>query len=191
MSALAEVVTAADPALARYAVAEPGGGELEQIVEEGPRAMVVEAIREGYLLHYGRPRLLDGIDSDLALLAGDHLYAIGLECLAGLGDLEAVRELADLISLSAQLQCGEGAEASRERALGALWLAAVTAVAAGGGASHTEAKQALRAGPGAEEAALALGRTAVATAANAGIEAPLERAADSLDFDLPNPSAGG
>ena len=44
-----------------------------------------------------------GADADLALLAGDYLYALGLERLAALGDLEAVRELSDLISLSAQL----------------------------------------------------------------------------------------
>ncbi len=79
-------------------------------------AFVVEAIREGYLLHYGDPRVISGADRDLALLAGDHLYAVGLECLAGLGDLEAVRELADLISLSAQLHAGP--EPGRERALG-------------------------------------------------------------------------
>src|SRR4051794_19315272 len=74
--------------------------------------LVIESIREGYLLHYGTPRILAGLDSDLALLAGDHMYALGLERLAGLGDLEAVRELADLISLSAQIAAepvGDGA----------------------------------------------------------------------------------
>ena len=40
---------------------------------------MVEAVREGYLLHYGEPRLLVGADADLALLAGDYLYALGLE----------------------------------------------------------------------------------------------------------------
>ena len=38
-------------------------------------------------------------DPDLALLLGDQLYALGLSRLAALGDLEAVAELADLISL--------------------------------------------------------------------------------------------
>ena len=41
-------------------------------------------------------------DPDLRLLAGDHLYAFGLVRLASIGDLEAVDELADLISLCAQ-----------------------------------------------------------------------------------------
>ena len=58
---------------------------------------MVEAVREGYLLHYGEPRLLAGHDPDLALLAGDYLYALGIERLAALGDAEAVLELADLI----------------------------------------------------------------------------------------------
>ena len=41
------------------------------------------------------------MDEDLRLLAGDSLYALGLERLAASGDLEAVAELADLISLCA------------------------------------------------------------------------------------------
>lgn len=81
------------------------------LVAAGPRAasapaeyaLVIEAVREGYLLHYGEPRLLAGHDADLALLAGDYLYALGIERLAALGDTEAVRELADLISRCAQL----------------------------------------------------------------------------------------
>jgi len=72
-------------------------------------ALVVEAVREGYLLHYGEPRLLAGHDPDLALLAGDYLYALGIERLAALGDTEAVHQLADLISACAQLHT-EGRE---------------------------------------------------------------------------------
>jgi len=66
-------------------------------------AEVIEAVREGYLLHYGEPRLLEGHDDDLALLAGDYLYALGIERLAALGDVDAVLLLADLIAASAQL----------------------------------------------------------------------------------------
>ena len=69
----------------------------------GEYALVIEAVREGYLLHYGESRLLVGHDSDLALLAGDYLYALGIERLAALGDTEAVHRLADLISTCAQL----------------------------------------------------------------------------------------
>jgi hypothetical protein len=81
-------------------------------VARGPRAdghpadlpLVIEAVREGYLLHYGAPRLMSREDDDLALLAGDRLYALGLERLAAAGDLVAVAALSDLIALSAQAQ---------------------------------------------------------------------------------------
>jgi hypothetical protein len=64
--------------------------------------LLVEAIREGYLQHYASGRVVRPQDPDLALLAGDRLYALGLERLAELGDLEAVAALADVIALSAQ-----------------------------------------------------------------------------------------
>ena len=43
---------------------------------------MVEAVREGYLLHYGGAAVVAGADPDLELLAGDYLYALGLERLA-------------------------------------------------------------------------------------------------------------
>lgn len=153
---------------------------------EGDYAFIVEAVREGYLLHYGEPRLIAGAEDDLALLAGDHLYALGLECLAGMGDLEAVRELADLISLSAQLHDdGDHEEA------GALWLGTVTAVAAGGGEAHAAAKESLRAGTDRQAAGVALAVAAREAARDEGIEPALAVAADSIDFDLPDPPARG
>lgn len=75
----------------------------------GEYDFVIEAVREGYLLHYGEPRLMAGHDADLALLAGDYLYALGIEHLAALGDTAAVHRLADLISACAQLHA-EGCE---------------------------------------------------------------------------------
>ena len=87
-------------------------------------ADVFEAVREGYLLHYGEPRLLAGNDEDLALLAGDYLYALGIERLAALGDTDAVLALADLIAASAQLHTQGRAEElagrwrAAERAIG-------------------------------------------------------------------------
>jgi hypothetical protein len=88
-------------------------------------AFVIEAVREGYLLHYGKSRLLSGHDQDLALLAGDYLYALGIERLAAMGDAKAVLALADLISTSAQLHT-EG----REDQTPALWRDAVRAITA-------------------------------------------------------------
>lgn len=172
------------PALGLLAAAGPRAAEAR-----AEYTLLFEAIREGYLLHYGEPRVVSGADRELALLTGDHLYAVGLECLAGLGDLEAVRELADMISLSAQLQAGP--EAGREQALGALWLAGAVAVAAGATPSHEAAKAALRRGGETEVAAVALAAAARAAAEAAGIEAELERAADSIDSDLPHLTAGG
>ena len=67
----------------------------------------MEAVREGYLLHYGESRLMAGHDPDLGLLAGDYLYALGFDRLAALGDTEAVAVLSELIARSAQLH-GEG-----------------------------------------------------------------------------------
>jgi len=69
----------------------------------GEYALVVEAVHEGYLLHYGEPRLLAGHDPDLALLAGDYLYALGLARLAALGDGRAVAILSELIGHCARL----------------------------------------------------------------------------------------
>ena len=53
---------------------------------------------EGYLGHYGRPRLFDPADDELALLLGDYLYAHGLVRIAATGSVDAVAELAELIS---------------------------------------------------------------------------------------------
>ena len=153
----------------------------------GPRAaaasddylLLVEAIREGYLLHYGRPRLIETADPDLRLLAGDFLYALGLERLAAHGDLEAVRELADLISLSAQLHAegGGGEEAPTAKAL---WLASATAVGAGGTGAHERAKEALRnRDDGATELLTA---AASEMALGAGIQDALAHASEAVGF---------
>ncbi|HYU61598.1 MAG TPA: hypothetical protein VEK39_12635 [Solirubrobacterales bacterium] len=148
----------------------------------GDYALLVEAIREGYLLHYGSPRVVVGADDDLALLAGDYLYALGLKRLSTLGDLEAVRELSDLISLLAQLHAGGtsggGDDGRAEFTAGALWLAAVIAVAAGPSDGHEQAKAALRSEH--PNAAAALLADAQAGGARAGIPDVLGRTADSI-----------
>jgi hypothetical protein len=104
-------------------------------------AVLLEAIREGYEQHYGEGRVVRTADRDLALLAGDRLYALGLAKLAALGDLAAVRELADLISLAAQAHA-EGDPARAE----AVWAAGAAAVRAGPSADHEAAKVAWRGG---------------------------------------------
>jgi hypothetical protein len=70
-------------------------------------ALGLETIYEGYLLHYGRPRLFTPSDHDNALLLGDYLYAHGLVRIASFHEVGAVSDLAELISLCAQLRADE------------------------------------------------------------------------------------
>jgi hypothetical protein len=126
MSALAAVAAAADPGLAEHVVADPAGGLYDHLDED--RAFVLEAVREAYELHYGEPRAFTGMDADLRLLAGDALYALGLSRLAELGDLPAIAELADLISLCAQVHAAGRPELADE-----LWAASARRLSADGG----------------------------------------------------------
>ena len=138
-----------DGALGAAAAAGPRSSGREADV-----AFVIEAIREGELLHYGAPRLFGAIEPDLALLAGDRLYALGLARLAELGDVEAVSELADVIALCAQARA-EG----RPELADAVWQAGVAAVGWGSSAAVDAAKAAARAGdPGAADALQAASR---------------------------------
>ena len=70
-------------------------------------ALGLETIYEGYLVHYGRPRLFSPAADDVALLLGDYLYAHGLVRIAATGDLGAVATLAELISTCAHLRAEE------------------------------------------------------------------------------------
>jgi hypothetical protein len=140
-----------DGGLMAEAVADvgPADGTLGGAAAAGPRAagreadyaLLVEAIVEGYLQHYGTGRVVRPADPDLALLAGDRLYALGLARLAELGDLDAVAQLADVISLAAQAH----AEGDGERAA-AIWAAGAAAVGHGSGPELEAAKAAARAG---------------------------------------------
>jgi hypothetical protein len=130
---------AAEPEQSSGAPAGPGAR-----AAAGPRAsghredyeLLVEAIYEGYLLHYGTPRLLPSIEDDLGLLAGDRLYAIGLERLVALDDTPAIAELADTITLAALAQSG-GENALAE----AVWMAGASAVGWGPSDAHRRAKR--------------------------------------------------
>jgi hypothetical protein len=177
---------AAEPALGRLVAAGPRTDGAP-----GEYALVVEAVREGYLLHYDQPaaRLVRDADPDLALLAGDYLYALGLERLAALGDLEAVAELSDLISLVAQIHDGSRPAERAANEARALWLGSATAIAAGRSPAHEEAKAGLRAGD--EAAAAALRSAATAEAATAGLGERLRLAAAQLDLPTHHPSSLG
>ena len=133
-------------------------GELDapgppQVAASGPRCaahrdeyeLLLEMILEGSRLHYGQARLIDCLDPDLALLLGDQLYALGLTRLARLGDLDAVAELADVISLVAQAHSGSSPELGD-----AVWAAGAVAIGWGATDAHRAAKELARIqGPGA------------------------------------------
>jgi hypothetical protein len=163
----------ANPALGQLAAAGPRAASAP-----GEYALLFEAIREGYLLHYGNPRIIRDVDADLALLAGDYLYATGLERLAALGDPAAVGELSDLISLSAQIHA-KGEEVDRDLAA-ALWLASATVVACGHSDEHEAAKDAAR--EGSADAAASLWQSAQNAAALHSLESELEAARETIGF---------
>ena len=98
-------------------------------------ALGVESIYEGYLLHYGSPRLFAPVDPNTGLLLGDYLYAHGLVRIAATGSVEAVGDLAELISLCAQ------ARAEGRRGEAEAWAATCTLLGRGG---LDEARAALR-----------------------------------------------
>ena len=75
---------------------------------ESRYALGIETIYEGYLLHYGRPRLFEPPDADTRLLLGDYLYAHGLQRVTALRELTAVADLAELISVCAQVRAADG-----------------------------------------------------------------------------------
>jgi hypothetical protein len=91
----------------------------------GRHTLAIETIYEGYLVHYGRPRLFEAGDRDVSLLLGDYLYAHGLVRVAESGDVSAVDDLAGLISLCAQCR------AEQRPGDGAAWAATATALGEG------------------------------------------------------------
>jgi hypothetical protein len=130
------------------AVGALAAGGSRTAVDPPGYALVAESVREGYLCHHGRPRLLGPADRDLLLLAGDLFYAIGLARLAELDDPEAVALLSELIRISAELH-----SAGRGEQTPSLWLAQISALAFGSDPSRGELVDALRGGAaGAPEA---------------------------------------
>jgi hypothetical protein len=105
------------------------------LLGEARYALGLETIYEGYLVHYGEPRLFAPTDDDTALLLGDYLYAHGVARISALHDVVAVADLSELISLCSQVRAEE-AEGD-----GPLW--AATAALLGRGALD-EARTALR-----------------------------------------------
>lgn len=141
-------------------VRDPAAGADDAVgraVSAGPRAAVVgpalalaaEATREAELLHHAPElaRVVVTDDRDLALLAGDRLYALGLERLADGGWTDEVAILADIVALVARLHAdpawaigpavagvaagGTGAPDEAAARTAVLWSAATTALGRG------------------------------------------------------------
>lgn len=121
----------------------------------------LETIYEGYLVHYGRSRLFAPADEDTALLLGDYLYAHGLVRVAETGNVAAVADLAELISLCGQARA-EGRSGDAEA-----WVATASllgteslggardALRVRGSADELDAAARAAAGSGAVDSALA------------------------------------
>ena len=159
IEALGDVLRTQGGALAKHVrapVAGPRPGA-PQKAAAGPRAagreaeyeLLLEMILEGYRLHYESPLVVRPGEPDLALLLGDQLYALGLSRLAALGDLDAVAELADVISLTAAAQAMADDELAE-----AVWEAGAVAVGWGPTPDHEAAKVLARAGDSGAASAL-------------------------------------
>jgi hypothetical protein len=182
LTAIATAVRAEGGLLADVTVdpAPDADRSLQTAVDATPRATVVgpdlalaaEATREAELLHHApeRARVLRTDDRDLALLAGDRLYALGLERLAAGGWTAEVAVLADIVALVARIHAdaawaigpatpgvvagGTGAPDDAAARTASLWQAAAQAL--GGGPEHpaTVLLQAARTGSVPDSAAL-------------------------------------
>jgi hypothetical protein len=165
----------ADGGLLAAATVDPApdaDGTRGQAVAELPRyatvgaalAFAIEATREAELLHHApeATRVVRTDDRDLALLAGDRLYALGLARLAEGGWTDDVAILADTVALVARLHADAawaiGAAAAGTSAGGtgpvgvaaartdALWTCVVAALGHGIGSPAAETLRTVRRG---------------------------------------------
>jgi hypothetical protein len=95
---LAATIAAVSPDWAGVVRAPAAAGAIASTDLPTEIRMGVEAIREGWLLHRGAPRVVDGASPDLALLIGDWCYATGLGSITEHGSLADVSTLADLVA---------------------------------------------------------------------------------------------
>lgn len=160
----------------RSASADLRGPRASAIGDELPVA--IEATREAELLHHApeRARVVRTAYRDLALLAGDRLYALGLERLAAGGWVAEVEILADVVALVARLHAapawdlgpdhdgGTGDPAVAAERTRALWICAGAALGQGFGSPAAVLLRTAREGATPSEAALRAAAAAVATA---------------------------
>ena len=141
----------------------------------GAYSFVVEAVREGYLCHYETSRILDRPDSDLALLAGDLFYAIGISALAGLDDVESVGLLSDLIRVAAELRSQDLRDEAES-----MWVATIMALSCGWDGEYERLRAGLSGGNRA--AAQALDDWTTARAKSNGLGRILAEVREAIHF---------
>ena len=112
---------------------ERGAERVFSPLAESALALGLETIYEGYLVHYGRSRLFAADDETTVLLLGDYLYAHGLVRVAEVASAAGVADLAELISLCAQLR------AEQRDGDGAAWAGTTAALGSGRLAAPREA----------------------------------------------------
>jgi len=173
MSLFTEIAAgaAAESPLWGDALRRPGTREelpvFSALLTEPRFARGLETIYEGYLLHYGRSRLFEPSDADVALLLGDALLAQGLVLVAGTGSVAAVADLAELLALCTQARA-DGADGD-----GAAWAATAALLGDGGlDEARAELRDARDPGP--------LERLARASAGDDGVDAALAAHASRL-----------
>lgn len=145
--------------------------------------VAIEATREAELLHHApeAARVVRTDDRDLALLAGDCLYALGLSRLAAGGWTDEVAILSDVVALVARLhadaawEIGPAVDGSPETGTGPveaaaartedLWTCAVAALGHGIGSPAADALARVREGvvPSSEALIIAAGSAATTT----------------------------
>lgn len=188
---LAELDAFSDQLVARDEIVGDPHTAFGVFVSRGPRAHdpaayaeVIEAIHEGFLLHYSIPRLLsESADEGLRLLAGDYLYALGLERLSLLGDSSAVSELSDLITLQAVIHSGGPLDLTDPDSLAwAIWSAALAAVACGGSSELQQLKAELVDEPDSLSTANRLRKWAGTRAADSGLSDAWAQVAEQVGF---------
>ncbi|MHB1382495.1 MAG: hypothetical protein ACYCXJ_09775 [Thermoleophilia bacterium] len=145
LQSIRENVTSEDPLFAAHAAARPAGGYGPGfsdlfLLAAAPEStggkdhlLALEYTWEGYLLHYGNSRLLKELPDGLALLAGDYMYARGLDHLTSLGDLDGIRLLSELISFCSLVHC-EGLDPELAAAAWAITALEMAKLAGGGAA---------------------------------------------------------
>jgi hypothetical protein len=146
-------------------------------------ALAIEATREAELLHHAPElaRVVRTDDRDLALLAGDWLYALGLARLAEGGWTDEVAILSDVVALVARLHAdaawaigpaidgapdaGTGSPGDAATRTDELWICTVAALGRGIGSPAAELLRTVRRGdiPASQDFIRAAGSPAVST----------------------------